>query len=342
MPTHVRRHLRSEAVALVTAARLHPSALAARRARPALFSLLTALALLASLLVRPAPALAAASPCDGEPEHPAAHPVAPASASAGLSDPFAYNPDAIDRQAVLGEVVQVVSEQAADLGVDACYREKPALIATRVDFLSPFEFVTVSLFDQDPARRDALLDQYASDPHGAIKALGDAYPSTRAQAVMATYAYYDLESGRLRVNAAKVPPADVRRVLVHEFWHAMPLARTWTAADGRTLRASGFWLQERSASRRTWVPLEDQHGLPYASYLLDEAMATTMENRYAGPSKFPRPELEEVQGFLGRLMGVAGTSAVMGDYLHSQPYDIGALAEAHRASFPELEPSAGP
>jgi hypothetical protein len=198
------------------------------------------------------------------------------------------------------------------------------------------------MFDQDPARRDALLDQYLVDPRGAIHAVGEAFPSTHGQAVLATYAYYDLAAGRIRVNAAKVPPADIRRVLVHEFWHAMPLARTWTASDGRTLRASGFWLQEQRAGRRTWVPMEDQQGLPYASYMLDEAMATLMETRYAGPSRFARPDLLEVQRFLDRLIGVAGAGTVMGDYLHSQPYQLGALAEAHRASFPELEPIAGP
>jgi len=186
------------------------------------------------------------------------------------------------------------------------------------------------------------LDQYRTDPKGAIKALGDAYPSTRAQATLATYAYFDLASGHIRVNTAQVPPADFRRVLVHEFWHAMPQARTWTASDGKTLRASGFWVQEHQAGRRSWVPVEDRQGLPYASYLMDEAMATLMETRYAGPAKFPRSDLDEVQGFLDKLIGVAGSSVVMTEYLQSQPYEIGNLAETHRASFPELEPIARP
>jgi hypothetical protein len=284
----------------------------------------------------------AASACDSEPEQPAVRPVAPAAVAAALTEPFAYAPNVQEQRTVVADVVQAVSRQAADLDLDGCYREKPQRIASRVDFLSPYEFLVVSMFDQEPARRDALLDQYAVDSKGAIKALGEAYPSTRAQAVLASYAYFDLASARIRVNAAKVPPAEIRRVLVHEFWHAMPQARTWTVADGRTLRASGFWLQEQRAGRRTWVPLEDRRGLPYASYLLDEAMATLMETRYAGPSRFARPDLQEVQGFLDRLIGVAGTGAVMSDFLGSQPYELGALAEAHRASFPELEPVARP
>jgi len=309
------------------------------RARAAIAALLVAVA---AMLTGVMSAYAAAAPCDSDPEQPASRPVAPASVAAGLSEPFALAPGAIDQQAVLAEVVGAVQKQANELNLDACYREKPARIAARVDFLSPYEFLVVSTFDQDPAHRDALLDQYRVDPKGAIKALGEAYPSTRAQATMASYAYYDLASGRIRVNAAQVPPSEIRRVMVHEFWHAMPMARTWTAPDGRTLRASGFWLQEQRAGRRTWVPVEDRQGLPYASYLMDEAMATLMETRYAGPSKFPRPDLDQVEGFFDKLIGVAGSGTVMTDYLHSQPYEIGTLAETHRASFPELEPMARP
>ena len=159
---------------------------------------------------------------------------------------------------------------------------------------------------------------------------------------MAAFAYYDVNSDRIRVNTARVPTEQLRRVLVHEFWHAMPRARTWTEPDGRTLRASGFWLQEQRVGRRIWVPVEDRRGLPYASYLLDEAMATLMETRYAGPSQFARNDLQEVLGFLGRLMGVAGQGTVVRQYLESRPYELGALTEAHRSSFPDLEVVARP
>ena len=243
---------------------------------------------------------------------------------------------------MLADVVAVVRSQAAEGSADPCFLEKPARIAGRVDFLSPFEFLVVTMFDQEPEKRDALLNQYVTDPRGAIKGLGEAFPSTRAQATMTAFAYYDVNSDRIRVNAARVPPDQLRRVLVHEFWHAMPHARTWTEPDGRTLRASGFWLQEQRAGRRIWIPVEDRRGLPYASYLLDEAMATLMETRYAGPSPYVRGDLAGGHGFLGRLMGVAGSDAVLHQYLDSRPYEIGALTEAHRASFPELEVVARP
>ena len=71
-------------------------------------------------------------------------------------------------------------------------------------------------------------------------------------------------------------------------------------------------------------------------------MATLMEMRYAGPSPYARGDLLEVTGFLGRLMGVAGSEVVLRQYLDSRPYELGALTEAHHASFPELQVVARP
>jgi hypothetical protein len=312
------------------------------RKLPGAVRTLAVLLLAAALMVPPSAAWAAAAPCDVDPERPATRPVAPAGIAADLGEPFKYVPPATDRAALLTEVVEVVRAQAVEASADQCYLDKPARIAARVDFLSPFEFLVVTIFDQDPERRDALLDQYARDPRAAIKQLGEAFPSTRAQATMAAYAYYDVNSDRIRVNAARVPPEDLRRVLVHEFWHAMPRARTWIEPDGKTRRASGFWLQEQRTGPRLWIPVEDRRGLPYASYLLDEAMATLMETRYAGPSRFARGDVVEVQRFLGKMMDLVGSAAVLRPFLESRPYELGALAEAHRDSFPELEIVARP
>jgi hypothetical protein len=302
------------------------------------------IALAALLFVTgPAPgALAVALPCDSDAEQPVTRPVAPASVAAGLQEPFSYAGPPADREAILADVAAVVAKQASELDADACFQQKPAVLAARIDFLSPFEFLAFSLYDLEPARRDALLDQYAIDPRGAIKTLGNAFPSTRTQAILASYAYFDVSSGRIRVNASKVPPDEIRRVLVHEMWHAMPVARTWTEGGSRTLRASGFWLQEQTGGRRLWVPVEERRGLPYASYLLDEGMASLMETRYAGPSRFARADLETVQRYLSRLIDVAGPSEVARQYLGSRPEGLVPLTETHRASFPDLEPVARP
>lgn len=305
--------------------------------------LLTALAVgTVPLLPGAATRVNAAPACDSEPDRPAARPAAPAALAADLPAPFAYRPDAGADARAVAEAVDAVRKQAEALGAEGCYVEKPARIAGRIDFLSPYEFLVVTLFDRDPERRDALLDQYRADPRAAIRALGDAYPSPRAQATIASYAYYDVSSDRIRVNAAHVPSAQVRRVLVHEMWHAMPHARTWTDEAGQRIRANGFWLQEQRAGSPIWVPLEDRRGLPYASHLLDEAMATMMETRYAGPSPYAQPDQVEAQRFLQKLMSVAGAPQVMSDYLESQPYRLSQHVEAHRASFPELEIVARP
>lgn len=283
----------------------------------------------------PTPALAQAGPCGPDRPPVAVRPVAPVANGADLPAPFGYRPPAVDQAALLRDVATVVTQQAAELGVDTCFQRKPEQIVARVDFLSPFEFLVVSALSQDPERRDALLDRYAADPRAAIRELGPVFPSTRAQVVLTTYAYYDVETDRIRVNAAQVPPAELRRVLVHEFWHAMPRLRTWTDPGGATLRASGFWLQEQRDGPRTWVPVEDRRGLPYSPYLLDEAMAALMETRYAGPPRFSRPEVDQAQAFLARLMEVAGPREVVRGYLDSQPDELAALIAAHRAQLPE-------
>ena len=74
----------------------------------------------------------------------------------------------------------------------------------------------------------------------------------------------------------------------------------------------------------------------------DEAMATLMETRYAGPQKHARPELLEVQGYLDKLMSVASRDDVLRAYLGSQPDALAQITESHRSQFPELEVLARP
>lgn len=194
------------------------------------------LALTVTLLTWPGQANAA-SECQDTPEHPATRPVAPPGVGADLPAPFTYRPNVQEHIAALRDTIDIVRRQAADLGVEACYREKPAEIASRVQFLSPFEFLVMTMFEHEPGKRDALLNQYQTDPQAAIKGLGEAFPSTSGQATLTTLAYYDVASDRIRVNAAQVPSSELRRVLVHEFWHAMPMSRAWPEQDGRTRRA---------------------------------------------------------------------------------------------------------
>jgi len=270
------------------------------------------------------------------------HPIAPAALAADLPQPFGYQPAGLDQAAVLREVADVVQRQAEDVGADPCFQQKASAIAQRIDFLSPFEFLVMSYYEQDPARRDALLDRYATDPHGAIADVAQIAPTPRAQMLMATYAYYSVESDHILVNVARVPPSELRRVLVHESWHSMPRTRTWTDTGGVGTRVSGFWTQERRAATRVWVPTEDRDELPFEPYLLNEGMATLMEVRYAGPSRFAQKDVEEVRMFLEHVMAVSGSDDVIRTYLDSQPDAFVAVVDAHRNSLPELEALAHP
>src|SRR4051812_21361284 len=73
--------------------------------------------------------------CSSGPEPVSWRPAAPAALAADLPDPFNYRPDATDRAAVLREVGQVVQQQAAELGVEACYLEKVTPIVQRIELL---------------------------------------------------------------------------------------------------------------------------------------------------------------------------------------------------------------
>jgi hypothetical protein len=300
----------------------------------------------AVLAILPSLEIASASaqqvPCVGEGPSTPRRQVAPVALAAGLPEPFGYRPDETDRVAVLRDVEDIVRSQAAEVGAEACYLEKVLSIAQAISFLSPFEFLVTSLYESDPARRDALLDLYAADPAAAAREAAPLVTSPRAQMTMTTFGYYDVNSDRVLVNTAHLPPAELRRVLVHESWHAMPRIASWTNAQGTTCRTSGFWTQERHAGPRTWMPVEGRGDLPYEPYLLNEGMATLMETRYAGPSRFAARDVEQVRRFLEHLMEVSGPQAVMEPYLSSKPAGLVALVDQHRASLPELQPLAHP
>ncbi|MDP8922377.1 MAG: hypothetical protein M3O34_05810, partial [Chloroflexota bacterium] len=261
----------------------------------------------------------------------------PGRAEVGSRDPFAMPERELDRGRLLGEVRAVVAQQVQEAGAPAGYARRIGPIAERVDFQAPFEFLVVSYFEREPDRRDALLALHARDPRQAIRELGPAFPSPRGEMILSTFAYYDVSADRIRVNIARLPANEAARVLVHEFWHALPDLRSWNGGDGTAYRATGFLTQRRQPGLAVWEPFEEKNGVPYSAYLLNEAMATRMEVRYAGPTRFDRPDLVGVDSFLNRLSEAAGSGEVMRAYLESQPGELSELAGRHRAALPELE-----
>lgn len=252
------------------------------------------------------------------------------------TSPFAPSTRPLDRGRLLREVSAVVSRQIQEVGAPAAYGRKVEPIAQRVDFQTPFEFLVTPYFEREPARRDALLALYAHEPRQAIRELGAEFPSPRAEMILSTFASYDANADRIRVNLGRVPEREAARVLVHEFWHALPDLRTWDAGNGAIFRATGFWTQRRRPDAAIWDPVDEANGLPVSPYALNEAMATRMEVRYAGPLGFKRPDLEPAEGFLARLTAAAGAADVMHAYLGSQPVELTELAGRHRAALPEL------
>ena len=253
------------------------------------------------------------------------------------TSPFAPSARPLDRGGLLREVSAAVTRQIREVGAPAEYAERVSPIAERVDFQDPFAFLVTSYYEREPERRDALLALYVRDPAKATRELGPAFPSPRAEMILATFAYYDVGADRIRVNLGRIPETEAARVLVHEFWHALPDIRTWDGGNGTTFRTSGFWTQQRRPGRAVWDPLDDAGGLPYSPYLLNEAVATRMEVHFAGPLRFKRPDLEPAAGFLARLTEAAGSADVMHAYLGSQPAELTELAGRHRAALPELE-----
>ncbi len=266
-------------------------------------------------------------------------PVADARLATALPEPFSFAAWAIDPRAILADAARVVSAQLAAIHAPACFSEKAAALVERVDLLSPFEFLVTTVYDSDHAVRDVLLELYARDPGQALRRVSPVYPTPRSDMVLATLAYYDVTSDRVRVNLGKVNEARAPRILVHEFWHALPLTRVWKE-DGATLRASGFWVQRLDAGGKVWLPLDHYTELPFPSYLLAEGMATTMEARFAGQLPRPRPDIDAAQRFLDRVVEVADPAEVMRLYLESRPAEFAALVEAHRADLPEYFPLA--
>jgi hypothetical protein len=257
-----------------------------------------------------------------------------------LPEPFAFQPWQGDRGEILDHVAATVSQQAADAGAVSCFRHKAPSIAERVDFLSPFEFLVATAYESDPAARDSALETYGRDPQQAVQAINPIYPSPRAEMILTNLAYYDLSADRIRVNLGRLAERNAARVLVHEFWHAMPAARSWNGSDGTSFRASGFWVQKLAPNGRTWMPVDNLQGLPFPPFLLAEGMATLMETRFAGPTPSPRPDIEAARRFLDHADQVVGEQEVMRLYLESQPDEFSSVAQAHRGQLPELSADA--
>src|SRR5207249_8044696 len=160
--------------------------------------------------------------------------------TASLSRPFQAAAWPVDHAALLADAQRRAADELAQSDAPACYAAMLPSIASRVAFLSPFEFLVVGYYDHDPATRDALLRLYRDDPQQAERRLSGIWPSPRAEMLVRTRAFFDLDTNQVYLNTGAVEPELATNVLVHEFWHALANVRLSRAADGTLSRTTGF------------------------------------------------------------------------------------------------------
>lgn len=286
-----------------------------------------ALALVGPVSLPARPALAA-GPCEERPAAGAAVVAGPPDGRAeSLARPFQAKAWPSDRVELLSDARRRVVAALSAIDAPACYAGLLPSIAGRTAFLSPFEFLVVGYYGWDAARRDALLRLYREDPHLAVRRLSGIWPSPRAERLIATRAYFDLEANQIYLNLGAVAPDQAQNVLVHEFWHALADVRPGRRPDGALTRTTGFWTEARPAHVETWRPVEETIAGGVPTYLMNEAVAIEMEVAATGrqhPSM--RPDLVAALGALHELFAAAGRARVLQLYLASRSDELLAIS----------------
>jgi hypothetical protein len=249
------------------------------------------------------------------------------SRAASLPRPFENQPWQGDRVRLLANARRQAADALEALGASSCYAARLPIIAARTAFLSPFEFLVVGYYDHDWRTRDALLQLYRDDPQQAVGRLSGIWPSPRAETLIRTSAFFDLDTNQVYVNLGAVTPVEAPSVLVHEFWHALANVRVSQHLDGAATRTSGFWTEVRAANSQVWRPVEEQIEGGVPTYLMNEAVAVEME---VGATGHQHPAmhraLAEAVSTLHELFEVAGRPLVLQLYLESRSDDLKELA----------------
>jgi hypothetical protein len=286
------------------------------------------IAALASLLLwPPASAALAEAPCQPEPV------VAPITAApqddrtSSLPQPFQTVPSSFERPRLLADAQQQAASALKAAGAPSCYSSRLPSVASRTAFLSAFEFLVVGYYDHEWTTRDALLQLYREDPQQAIRRLSPIWPSGRAEMLLKTPAFFDVDMNQVYVNLSALRPDQAPNVLIHEFWHALADVRVSHQPDGAISRTTGFWTEVRPAGGRVWRPVDEQLEGGVPTYLMNEAMAIEMEVAATG-QQHPNmhPGLVEAVHTLHDLFEVAGRSRVLQLYLESRSDELKLIA----------------
>jgi hypothetical protein len=251
--------------------------------------------------------------------------------SGSLPRPFQTQPWGVDAAQLLANAQQQAAAELDAAGAPNCYAALLPGIAARTGFLSPYEFLVVGYYEHDWDTRDGLLRLYRDDPQQAVRRLADIWPSPRAELLIRTPAFFDLDTNQVYVNRGAVTPDQAPNVVVHEFWHALANVRLSSRPDGALSRTTGFWTELRPAEGRAWRPVDEQVDGGVPTYLMNEAVAIEMEVSATG-REHPqmRPDLLDALSVLHELFDVAGRPRVLQLYLESRSDELKGIA--HQAA----------
>ena len=286
---------------------------------------------LLGLLLWPTGSAAAEAPCRPAEDAPRVTGAPDDERAASLPRPFQTQPWAADAAQLLANAQQQAAAELDAAGAPSCYAALLPGIAARTGFLSPYEFLVVGYYEHDWDTRDGLLRLYRDDPQQAVRRLADIWPSPRAELLIHTPAFFDLDTNQGYVNRGAVTPDQAPNVVVHEFWHALANVQLSSRPDGTTSRTTGFWTEVRPAEGRAWRPVDEQVEGGVPTYLMNEAVAIEMEVGATG-REHPqmRPDLLEAMSTLHELFEVAGRSRVLQLYLESRSDELKGIA--HQAA----------
>lgn len=244
-----------------------------------------------------------------------------------LPIPFRTAPSALEPQELLAVSQSKAAEALEGLGAPRCYTELLPAIAARTAFLSPFEYLVVGYYDRDATTRDALLKLYRDDPQEAVRRVASVWPSPRAEMVVRTLAFFDLDTDQIYVNATALEADIAANVLIHEFWHALADVRLARTSEGAVTRTTGFWSEIRPPGSHGWRPVDEEIEPGVPTYLMNEALAIEMEVSATGRQHATmRPDIVQASEALQELFERSGRGRVIRLYLESRSEELKALA----------------
>jgi hypothetical protein len=244
---------------------------------------------------------------------------------------------------VLANAAGIVSDQLETYPALSAYQPRLQRAVQRVSFVDPLEYLIHVVYDRKPAQREQALMLLLEDPSLALGKLADdrLWPSARAELVLDSKAHFDTDDDRVLVNLGATSEHEALTVVVHELWHALPEHRYSSDSEGRTVLTTGFW-SERWQDALGWVGDEDRHGLIFATYLLDEAMAYRLEWRGMNKEPQTHDDVRRAASFLERVESRLGAERLLTLYLLSDQSGFFQAVHEQREALPEFFATSGP